>query len=64
MYKYCKIYKIDMNYTVKEMPTGKRKSISVSEEIHQELSKIGNYGESMDNIIAKCIQAYKKANKL
>ena len=28
------------------------------------MSKLGKYGDTMDDIINKCIQAYKKINKL
>lgn len=42
-----------------------RKSISLSEDTYNELTNLGNeYKESMDNIVSKCVQAYKKLNKL
>jgi len=40
-----------------------RKTVSISEETHLELTKIGVYGETIDDIIRKCIEAYKKQNK-
>lgn len=40
------------------------KLIKVKDETHKELSKIGVYGETMDDIVTKCVQAYKKLNKL
>ena len=40
-----------------------RKTVSISEETHSELTKIGVYGETIDDIIKKCIDAYKKVNK-
>lgn len=36
------------------------KLIKVKDETHKELSKLGTYGDTMDDIINKCIQAYKK----
>ena len=38
--------------------------IKLKDETHDQLKAIGRYGESMDAIVKKCIQAYKKANKL
>jgi predicted CopG family antitoxin len=40
-----------------------RKTVSISEETHYELTKLGVYGETLDDIIRKCIEAYKKQNK-
>ena len=40
-----------------------RKTVSISEETHFELTKLGVYGETIDDIIKKCIDAYKKVNK-
>lgn len=40
-----------------------RKTVSISEETHAELTKLGVYGETIDDIIRKCIEAYKKLNK-
>jgi len=37
-----------------------RKTVSVSEETHKELAKLGVYGESIDDIIRKCIESYKR----
>jgi predicted CopG family antitoxin len=42
-----------------------RKSISLNEETYNELtSLISGYKESMDTIVRKCIQSYKKEQKL
>ena len=40
-----------------------RKTVSISDETHKELTKLGVYGETIDDIIKKCIEAYKKMNK-
>ena len=40
-----------------------RKTVSISDETHKELVKLGVYGETIDDIIRKCIEAYKKVNK-
>ena len=41
------------------------KLIKVKDETHKELAKLSSsYGETMDDIVSKCIQAYKKLNKL
>jgi len=40
------------------------KLLKVKDETHKELSKLGKYGDTMDDIINRCIQAYKKLNKL
>ena len=37
-----------------------RKTVSISEETHTELTKLGVYGDSIDTIIRKCIEAYKR----
>lgn len=39
------------------------KTIRVSEETHKELMKIGVYGEAMDDIVRKCVEAYKREVK-
>ena len=42
-----------------------RKSISLSEDTYNELTKLGTgYMESMDDIVNKCIQSYKKEHKI
>jgi hypothetical protein len=38
--------------------------VKLKDETHAELDKIGLRGESFDEIIKKCIDAYKKLNKL
>jgi hypothetical protein len=42
---------------------GMVKLIKVKDETHRELAKLGNYGDTMDDIINKCIDAYKKIHK-
>ena len=39
------------------------KTISISEKNLSELTKLDVYGETIDDIIRKCIDAYKKVNK-
>ena len=36
-----------------------RKTITINEDTHKELVKLGVYGESMDDIIKKLINHYK-----
>ena len=40
------------------------KTIKVSDETHKELGKLGAWGETMDDIIAKCIKSYKKESNI
>ena len=42
------------------MVASNRKNISISDNTHAELNKIGVRGESFDDIIKKCINAYKR----
>ena len=42
------------------MVASNRKNISISDNTHAELNKIGVRGESFDDIIKKCIDAYKR----
>lgn len=37
----------------------KWKMIRISEELHEELSKIGHYGDSMGDIIKRLLEYYK-----
>ena len=37
-----------------------RKTVSISEETHSELTKLGVYGETIDDIIRKCIDVHIK----
>ena len=37
--------------------------IKVKNETYKELADLGSYGDTMDNIINKCIEAYKKLNE-
>ncbi len=41
-----------------------QKTISISEETHEALHDISKMNETYDDIILKCIQAYKKGNGL
>jgi hypothetical protein len=38
-------------------------NIRVHKKTHAELDAIGKRGESMDDIVKKCLEAYKKQNK-
>ena len=38
----------------------KKRTIGVTEETYRELVKVGGYGETMDHIIRKCVEAYKR----
>jgi predicted CopG family antitoxin len=40
-----------------------RKTVSISDDTHKELVKLGVYGETIDDIIRKCIEAYKQLHK-
>lgn len=37
--------------------------IRISEELHEELSKIGHYGDSMGDIIKRLVEYYKDKSK-
>ena len=39
------------------------KTLRVSDQTHKELIKLGSYSESMDDIIKKLVESYKKVNK-
>ena len=39
------------------------KTIRVSDQTHKELTKLGNYGDSMDDIIKRIVEVYKKEKK-
>jgi hypothetical protein len=39
------------------------KMIRVKDETHKELSKLGSYGETMDDIINRLIDNWKKLHK-
>lgn len=38
----------------------KLKTVRITDELHAELSEVGRYGETMDDIIRKCLNAYEK----
>jgi predicted CopG family antitoxin len=40
------------------------KQIKVKDETYDELTSLGKKNETYDDIIQKCIEAYKKVNKL
>jgi predicted CopG family antitoxin len=40
------------------------KTIKVSDETCKELGKLGTWGKTMDDIIAKCIKSYKKESNI
>lgn len=40
------------------------KTVAISNELHQELNKIGLRGESFENIIRRCVDYYKKGHKI
>ena len=42
----------------------KRVTISISPETHKELSEIGKYGESMDDIIKRVLKEAKKGSDI
>lgn len=39
------------------------KMVKLKEDTHQELLSLGEFRETMDDIIAKCIKSYKKEHK-
>ena len=39
------------------------KMIRVEEELHKELAKVGQYGDSMSDIIKKLLDFYNKSRK-
>lgn len=39
------------------------KTIKVSVDTHEQLKGLGEWGETMDSIIVKCIDAYAKLHK-
>jgi hypothetical protein len=38
----------------------KKRTIGVTEDTYKELVKFGGYNESMDHIIRRCVEAYKR----
>ena len=43
-----------------EIVAEKKRTIGVTEDTYTELAKIGGYNESMDHIIRRCLDAYKR----
>ena len=41
-----------------------RKTVSISDDTHKELVKLGVYGETIDDIIRKCIEAVAIKKKM
>jgi hypothetical protein len=39
------------------------KMVKLKDDTHAELARIGRYGETMDDIIKRCIKAYKLMHK-
>lgn len=39
-----------------------QKMVKLKDSTHAELVKIGRYGETMDDIIKKCVKAYKESH--
>lgn len=39
------------------------KIVKLKDKTYEELKAMGKYGETMDDIIQRCVQAYKKVNK-
>ena len=62
MCKVCKVY-ICKKYNIVCMQVSAMKTIRVSDEMHEELVKLGNYGDSMDDIIRRLVISYKDENK-
>jgi hypothetical protein len=38
----------------------KKRTIGVTIDTYRELVKVGGYGETMDQIVRKCVEAYKR----
>jgi hypothetical protein len=43
-----------------EMTEEKKRTIGVTIDTYKELVRVGGYGETMDHIIRKCVEAYKR----
>jgi hypothetical protein len=43
-----------------EMTDEKKRTIGVTINTYRELVKVGGYGETMDQIVRKCVEAYKR----
>lgn len=39
------------------------KTIKVEDSVHSDLKTVGAYGETISEIIAKCVRAFKEKNK-
>lgn len=46
------------------MKTQLTKLIKLQDDVYEELKELGKYGETMSEIVGKCVQAYKKENKI
>jgi hypothetical protein len=38
----------------------KKRTLGVTEDTYKELVKLGGYNETMDHIIKRCVEAYKR----
>jgi hypothetical protein len=43
-----------------EMTEEKKRTIGVTVDTYKELVRVGSYGETMDHIVRKCVEAYKR----
>jgi hypothetical protein len=46
------------------MSLEKLKMVKLKDDTHAELVKLGKYGETMDDIIKRCIKAYREKHKV
>jgi hypothetical protein len=53
-----------MTTTTRSNYYANRKTVAITNKLHDELSAIGKHGESFEQIIERCLNAYKKVNKL
>jgi predicted CopG family antitoxin len=43
-----------------EIVAEKKRTVGITEDTYRELVKFGGYNESMDHIIRRCVEAYKR----
>lgn len=43
-----------------EIVAEKKRTVGITEDTYRELVKLGGYNESMDHIIGRCLEAYKR----
>lgn len=46
-----------------QMVSKVKKTISINEDTHERLIKYANYGDSLDSVISRALDAYEKVNK-